>query len=133
MPKKPTIESVEVKPFPKMEKKSRRKHSVEYKLRIIAEADGCKHGELGELLRRENLYSSQVNQWRNELAKGGVEALDKSQPGPKSKKSTEQKLIERLERDNARLQRKLAVAEGCIDLQKKALSMAEQLNNGNDA
>ena len=133
MPKKPTIESIEVKPSPEMEKKSRRKHSVEYKLRIIAEADGCKHGELGELLRRENLYSSQVNQWRNELAQGGVGALDKSQPGPKPKKSTEQKLIERLERENARLQRKLAVAEGCIDLQKKALLMVDQLNNGNDA
>ncbi len=133
MPKKTSTESVEVKSSPEMEKKTRKRYTAEYKLRIIAEADACKHGELGTLLRREKLYSSQIQRWREELAEGGIEALDKSKPGPASKKTPEQKLIEKLERENARLQRKLDVAEGCIDLQKKALSMVEQMNNGNDA
>lgn len=133
MPKKPLQESVEVKPSPKMEKKSRKTYTAEYKLRIIAEADACKHGELGQLLRRENLYSSQIRRWREELAEGGVEAIDKSKPGPASKKTAEQKLIECHEREIARLQKKLVVAEGCIELQKKALLMVDQLNSGSDA
>lgn len=51
-------------PDAKLEKRSRRNHSTEYKLRIIAQADACSHGELGALLRREKLYSSQVQAWR---------------------------------------------------------------------
>ena len=133
MPKKSTFESVEVKPSPRMEKKSRRTYTTEYKLRIIAEADACKHGELGQLLRRESLYSSQIRRWRKDLAQGGIEAMGKSKPGPTSKKTDEHKLIERQEREILRLQKKLDVAEGCIELQKKALLMIEQLNSGSDA
>ena len=64
MPKKPSQKSVEVKPEAKLEGKSRRRHSLEYKMRTIAEADACQRGELSELLRRESLceslYSSQI-------------------------------------------------------------------------
>ena len=38
---------------------TRRSFTADYKRRIIKEADACtRHGELGELLRREELYSS---------------------------------------------------------------------------
>ena len=41
-------------------KAKRRQFSAEYKLRILREADACKgSGEIGALLRREGLYSSQ--------------------------------------------------------------------------
>ena len=41
----------------------RRQFSAEYKLRIVEEADGCTEpGEIGELLRREGLYSSAQRQ-----------------------------------------------------------------------
>ena len=132
MPMKPSTQSVEVKPLAEMKKKARRSYTTEYKLRMIAEADACQHGELGALLRREKLYSSQIRSWRKEMAKGGVEALGKSKPGPASKKTPEHKLIERQEREIARLRKKLVVAEGCIELQKKALLMIEQLNSGSD-
>lgn len=45
---------------PKLEKRTRRQFSAEYKLRMLAAADACRHGELGVLLRREKLYSSQL-------------------------------------------------------------------------
>lgn len=45
--------SPEVMPDPKLEKPIRRVFLPEYKLRILSEADACKHGELGVLLRRE--------------------------------------------------------------------------------
>jgi hypothetical protein len=41
------------------EQGTRRRFTAEYKLRILREADACKgKGELGQLLRREGLYSS---------------------------------------------------------------------------
>jgi len=130
MPKK---QSSQVNPSPELEKRTRRVFKTEYKLRILAEADACKHGELGKLLRREKLYSNQLQQWRREFAEQGIEGLRKSNPGPGAKKSAEQRQIERLERENLTLKKKLHIAEGCIDLQKKALSMVEQMDSGNDA
>jgi|GEM_PF-1377433 len=58
----------QITPNPKLEKRTRREFSTEYKLRILAKADACQHGELGKLLRREKLYSSQPTTWRKELA-----------------------------------------------------------------
>lgn len=126
MPKPETHNTHEVQPDPKLEKRTRRIFTVEYKLSILQQADACKHGELGALLRREKLYSNQLSQWRREFAADGVEGLSKSQPGPKSNKTPEQKRIEQLEKENARLQQQLAVKDSCIDLQKKALALIEQ-------
>lgn len=82
MPKPPTeLPDHQVTPNPKLEKRTRRHFSTEYKLRILAEADACRHGELGELLRREKLYSSQLTTWRKELAENGVEKLHKTAQG----------------------------------------------------
>jgi transposase len=115
-----------------LEKRTRRKFSAEYKLRIIAEADACKYGELGALPRREKLYSSQITDWRREFAQSGVSGLSKSAPGPAATKTPDQRRIEQLEKENSRLVRKLDVANDCLDLQKKALSMLDRLNNGSD-
>lgn len=120
MPKAPSeLPDSQVSPDPKQERRTRRNFSTEYKLQIIAEADQCRRGEIGELLRREGLYSSQLNQWRHELASGGAEGLAKSAPGPAPSKTPEQRRIEQLERENARLSSRLQTAEACIDMQKK--------------
>ena len=133
MPKPPNeLPGHQVTPNPKLEKRARRQFSTEYKLRILAEADTCQHGELGQLLRREKLYSSQLTTWRRELAEDGVEKLHKTVPGPPPSKTPEQKRIETLERENARLQQRLSTAEDCLSLQKKALSMLDRMNNGSE-
>ena len=126
MPKPETQNSQEVKPDPKLEKRTRRVFTVDYKLSILQQADACKHGELGALLRREKLYSNQLSQWRREFAAEGVAGLSKSHPGPKPAKTPEQKRIEQLEKDNARLRQQLAVKDSCLELQKKALALIEQ-------
>ncbi len=123
----------QVKPEPALEKRTRRTHNAEYKMNIIAQADACKHGELGALLRREKLYSNQLSAWRRELAQSGIAGLQKTAPGPKPSKTPEQRHIDQLEKANARLSRELEVANGCLDLQKKALSMLDHLSNGSDA
>lgn len=130
MPKPATQHSQEIQPDPKLEKRTRRIFTTEYKLSILQQADACKHGELGTLLRREKLYSNQLSQWRREFAAGGVAGLSKSQPGPESSKTPEQKRIEQLEKDNARLRQQLAVKDSCIDLQKKALALIGQAERG---
>ena len=132
---KPVVETVldtQVVPDPMLEKRTHRRFSTEYKLRIIAEADQCRRGELGSLLRRENLYSNQLQTWRKKLAEGGEQALSKSAPGPQPKLTAEQRELEKLRRDNARLTRKLEIANGCLELQKKALQMLDHARNGND-
>lgn len=132
MPKQPTeLPPSEVVPDARLERRSRRMFSTEYKLKILSEADQCERGELGPLLRRESLYSNQLQQWRREFAADGVAGLSKSAPGPKARLTAEQKEIERLKLQNQRLQKKLAVAEGCLELQKKALSMLEHMSNEN--
>ena len=122
----------QVVPEPMLEKRTRRRFSTEYKLRIIAQADQCQHGELGALLRREHLYSSQLQDWRKQLAQGGEQALSKSAPGPQPKLTAEQRELEKLRRENARLTRKLEIANGCLSLQKKVLQMLDQVNSGDD-
>ena len=97
----------QVTPNPGLEKRTRRQFSTEYKLKILAEADACQHGEIGALLRREKLFSSQLTTWRRELAAGGAEKLSKTAPGLKASKSAEQKRIDQLERENERLKKKL--------------------------
>jgi len=128
MPKPMTeFPETQVKPDPKSETRTRRVFTPEYKLTILRKADACKHGELGQLLRKEKLYSNQLSQWRRELAEGGVEALSKSAPGPAPKVSPEAKRILQLEKQVARLEKQLKVKDQCIDLQKKVLAMIEQL------
>ena len=58
------------------EKAIRRRFDAAYKLRILAEAERCQTpGQLGELLRREGLYSSHLTKWRMQREAGGLDAL----------------------------------------------------------
>ena len=56
-----------------LEKPVRRRFTVEYKAKILAEADACTEpGMLGELLRREGLYSSHLSTWRRRRDEGAL-------------------------------------------------------------
>ncbi|MGY8719382.1 MAG: hypothetical protein ACKVI3_16545, partial [Verrucomicrobiia bacterium] len=90
------------------------------------------HGELGVLLRGDNLYSHQLQTWRKQLSESGEQGLSKTAPGPAPKLSAEQRELEKLRRANARLTRQLEIANGCLYLQKKALQIRDQINNGDD-
>ncbi len=133
MPKPVSTISPEIAPSPEHEKRTRRTFSVEYKLDILKKADACKHGELGQLLRRENLYSNQLAQWRREFSEQGVAGLSKSQPGPQSSQTPEQKRIEKLEKENQRLQEQLRLKDSCLDLQKKAFALIDQTDTGSNS
>ena len=133
MPKS-TLELPEnqVTPEPSLEKRTRRRFTADYKLRILAAADRCQHGELGALLRREKLYSNQLCAWRREYGEHGVAGLRKSAPGPEASRTLEQRQNEQLRQENGRLQRQLEMANDCLELQKKALSMLAHWRTGSD-
>ena len=96
----------------------RRRFTAEYKLRILREVERAKEpGEVGAILRREGLYSSHLTHWRqarDRVAKVGLAARKR---GPKRR--VEDPRIKQLEREKARLERKLRQAEIIIEFQKK--------------
>ena len=95
----------------------RRQFSGSEKRRLLAEADRCKEaGTLGAFLRRERIYSSMLASWRKQLGAADRVALAPKRRGPKPDPSARQ--IEQLNRENARLRRKLERAELIIDAQK---------------
>ncbi len=104
------------------ERAKRRRFTAEYKLRVLRKADACKgDGDVGALLRREGLYSSQLAAWRrqrDEIAKAGLKARKR---GPKGKVVDPQ--VKQLKRENARLKRRLERVELMLTIQKKASEM----------
>lgn len=114
----------------------RRRFTTQEKLRILEEADACTEpGELGALLRREGIYSSYLSRWRRARDRGQLQALRSKKRGrkpPADKELTEE--AAKLQRENERLQARLAQAEAIIEAQKKlseVLGLAPK-ENGND-
>src|SRR6185312_5759922 len=96
----------------------RRQFSASEKRALLAEADRCKAaGTLGAFLRSKRIYSSMLSSWRRQMGASDRVALAPKKRGPKSDPSARQ--IERLNRENARLRRKLERADIIIDAQKK--------------
>ncbi len=99
----------------------RRRFTLEYKRRILREAVRCRQpGDLGALLRREGLYSSQLSVWRaareqGELGGQGTRKRgpDARPPDPRDKKIAEQA------REIARWQKRAERAEALVEVQKK--------------
>ena len=53
-------------------KPARRRFTAAYKLSVVERAEGCTEpGEVGRLLRREGLYSSQLSAWRKAARDSG--------------------------------------------------------------
>jgi transposase-like protein len=87
----------EVQPRP-----TRRRFTAAYKRRIVEEAAQYAYGELGALRRREGLYHWNLAKWPAEYAAG---SLSDKPRGPRAHPTAAE--VKRLERENARLQRKL--------------------------
>jgi transposase len=105
-----------------VERPRRRSFTAAYKLRIVQEADGAiEFRQVGALLRREGLYSSQLAAWRRSREAGALGALGQRR-GRKPADPTTSDLA-RLQRENAQLARRLAVAEEIIVVQKKVSAL----------
>ena len=113
------VPNPEVSAIPK-----RRTFTANYKLEILKQVDACKDrpGAVGELLRREGLYSSHLTEWRKERDRGALDALGKKR-GRKPSRNPITDELEKLQKENRELKRRLEQAEVIIDVQKKLSSM----------
>ncbi len=105
-------------------KATRRRFTLDYKWKIVREADGCKTpGAIGALLRREGLYSSHLTTWRAARDRGGLAGASKKRgpvprvPDPRDKRISE------LERENARWRRRAERAEALVEVQKNIAAL----------
>ena len=101
---------------------TRRRFTAEYKRRILQEADACRHpGEMGELLRREGLYSSSITKFRQQLAAGRLSdtvcAKDPQHRNlSEAARQRDSRRIARLEAENAKLRALLELQKKLSDL-----------------
>jgi transposase-like protein len=108
-------------PGPEIEvvaKATRRRFTLEYKRKIVREADGCKTpGAVGALLRREGLYSSHLATWRAAREHGDlVGARKKRGPAPRV-------TVAEQARDLARWKHRAERAEALVEVQKKVAAL----------
>jgi len=102
-----------------LERPVRRRFTVEYKRRIVREAESHREdGGIGALLRREGLYSSQLSLWRRQYRDGSLGGKSRG-PRPSPSKELRKRIIQ-LERKNKRLERQLEEARVIVGFQKKA-------------
>lgn len=106
-------------------KASRRTYSAEYKRQIVQEAAHCPPGQVGALLRREGLYSSQLTAWRRLYEQGALKGLSQSR-GRRPTKTAASQELSRLEKENAGLREELRKAHLIIDVQKKVSALLSQ-------
>jgi transposase len=109
-----------------VEQAKRRTFTAEYKLRVLQEADACtRPGEVGELLRREGLYTSHLTYWRKQRKDGALKELGRPR-GRKPADRREREVAE-LRRRAERAEAELAKARKVIEVQGNLSALLEQL------
>ena len=116
-----------------VERAVRRRFTPQYKLKILREAERCSTpGEIGALLRREGLYSSNLSAWRKQREAGAYASMLATKRGRQPKLSAQDKELAGLRQELERVHKKLGQAEKIIEVQKKlsevlgmSLEMAE--------
>ncbi len=108
------------------ERPERRRYTAEYKADILRRTDavGLGSGEIGELLRKEGLYSSILSFWRKQRDAGVIAGLAPQKRGRKTKRRDPVVVEnEKLRRELAQVRRRLEQAEVIIEGQKKVATL----------
>ncbi|SRR6266571_3423455 len=102
------------------DKPKRRRFTAEYKRKFLKQADACRPGELGALLRREGVYSSSLTAWRAARDRGELVGLSPKKRGPKSvpPDPRDRRIVE-LEREAQKFKARAERAEALVEVQKK--------------
>ena len=125
--RRPTVVAAPASASPELssDRPRRRRFTAQDKLRILGETDrAAETGGIGSILRREGLYSSALTDWRRQRDAGAFGALAPAKRGPKTAEPNPLAAeMAALQRDNARLTRRLTRAEAIIDIQKKVAAL----------
>ena len=109
-----------------VEQAKRRSFTAEYKAKILAEADACSRpGEVGELLRREGLYTSHLTYWRKQRKDGALKELGKPRGRTPADKRDQQ--IAALTRRAERAEAELAKMKRVVEIQGNVSALLEEM------
>ena len=104
-----------------------RSYAPKYKLSVLAEIDAAEtRGQVGEIMRREGLYSSLISEWRKQRERGALEAMSGRRPGRKSDPVAAE--ITRLRQRVVQLEAELATASELIEAQGKVSALLQQIS-----
>jgi len=105
-------------------KATRRRFTLEYKRKIVREADACKtSGAIGALLRREGLYSSHLTTWRAARERGELAGAPTKRGPVRPVADPRDRRITELERERTRWQKRAERAEALVELQKQMAAL----------
>ena len=109
-------------PIEVVAKATRRRFTLDYKRKILREADGCKTpGAIGALLRREGC--TPLTTWRAARDRGQLAGASRKR-GPVSRVSDPRdKRITELERENARWRKRAERAEALVEIQRNIAAL----------
>ena len=105
---------------------------LEQRLRLLEKAEACtRPGEIGELLRREGLYTSHLTAWRKQRKNGALKELGK----PRGRKPVDRRdqQIAQLERRLERSEAQLEKARRVIEIQGNAAALLEEMLGSDSA
>jgi transposase len=109
-----------------VEQAKRRSFTAEYKARILAEADACtRPGEVGELLRREGLYTSHLTYWRKQRRDGALKELGQ----PRGRKPADKRDVQiaALTRRAERAEAELAKMKRVVEIQGNLSALLDEM------
>ena len=109
-----------------VEQAKRRSFTAGYTARILAEADACTQpGEIGELLRREGLYTSHLTYWRKQRRDGALKELGQ----PRGRKPVDKRdaQIVGLTRRAERAEAELAKMKRVVEIQGNLSALLEEM------
>lgn len=122
---------------PRADRPKRRHFSAEYKLAILAEYEAAQQGEKGAILRREGLYDSSILNWKKQRDQGALKGLagERLVPSEEAAKerAKEKARVAKLERENARLAKKLAHSEAAVEILGKWVALLESMSESADS
>jgi len=105
-------------------KATRRRFTVEYKRKIVREADARRTpGAIGALLRREGVYSSHLTTWRAARERGELAGAPTKRGPVRRVADPRDKRITELERERTRWQKRAERAEALVALQKQVAAL----------
>jgi len=106
-------------------KATRRRFTLDYKRKIVREADGCKTpGAVGALLRREGLYSSHLTTWRAARERGDLPEVTVKKRGPVPRvPDPRDRRIAELERASMSWRKRAERAEALVEIQKNIAAL----------
>jgi len=118
------------KPDPdRPERAKRRTFEAGFKLRVLDEWDRADAAERSAILRREGIYSSMISDWKRQRREGLLRDGSRTPEGRGGPSYAE---VDRLRRENQKLQEQLAKAQLVIEVQGKVSALLEELSKSAD-